>query len=187
MNIQTTKNPWKTISSKEEYDNPWIKVTEHKVINPSGREGIYGVIHFKNNAVGVVPYESGNIWMVGQYRFPLNTYSWEIPEGGGPMGEPTEEAARRELKEETGLEADHLAPILEMNLSNSVSDEWGIVYLATGLKIGEAAPEETEKLAVKKMTLEAVYEMVEKREIKDSLTVATIYKLMLMKIKGELT
>lgn len=181
-----TENPWQITSSELRYENPWIKVVENKVINPSGNPGIYGVVHFKNDAVGVVPYEEGFIWMVGQYRFPLNTYSWEIPEGGSPEGELPEESARRELKEETGLVAHKLKPILELNLSNSVSDEWGIVYLATELDIEEAQPEDTEKLLVKKMKLEQVYEMVERREIKDSLTVAAIYKLMLMKCLGEI-
>ena len=178
------ENPWKTLSQETKYDNNWIKVTEFQVLNPAGKEGIYGVVHFKNQAVGVVPYENGEIWMVGQYRYPLEAYSWEIPEGGSPIGEDPLATAKRELKEETGLVAGSYEPILEMNLSNSVSDEWGIVYLATGLEQEEAEPEETEELHIKKMKLEEVYEMVESREIKDSLTVAAIYKLMLMKSTG---
>ncbi|MEM8897827.1 MAG: NUDIX hydrolase [Bacteroidota bacterium] len=178
------ENPWKTLSQDTKYDNNWIKVTEFQVLNPSGKEGIYGVVHFKNQAVGVVPYVNGEIWMVGQYRYPLEAYSWEIPEGGSPLGEDPLATAKRELKEETGLVAGSYQPILEMNLSNSVSDEWGIVYLATGLQQEEAEPEETEELHIKKMKLEEVYQMVESREIKDSLTVAAIYKLMLMKSTG---
>ncbi|MEM7511580.1 MAG: NUDIX hydrolase [Bacteroidota bacterium] len=178
------ENPWKTLSQETKYDNNWIKVTEFQVLNPADKEGIYGVVHFKNQAVGVVPYENGEIWMVGQYRYPLEAYSWEIPEGGSPIGEDPLATAKRELKEETGLVAGSYEPILEMNLSNSVSDEWGIVYLATGLEQEEAEPEETEELHIKKMKLEEVYEMVESREIKDSLTVAAIYKLMLMKSTG---
>ena len=180
------KNPWTTLESKEIYSNPWIKVTEHQVLNPAGNPGIYGSVHFKNHAIGVVPYEDGFIWMVGQYRYVLETYSWEIPEGGSPKGESPEETARRELKEETGLIAETLTPIMEMHLSNSVSDEWGIVYLATGLSQEEAEPEETEDLQIKKMSLEEVYEGVERREITDSLTVGAIYKLMLMKQMGQL-
>ena len=178
------ENPWKTLSQDTKYDNNWIKVTEFQVVNPAGGKGIYGVVHFKNQAVGVVPYENGEIWMVGQYRYPLKAYSWEIPEGGSPVGEDPLATAKRELKEETGLVASTYEPILEMNLSNSVSDEWGIVYVATGLSQEEAEPEETEELHIKKMKLEEVYEMVESREIKDSLTVAAIYKLMLMKSSG---
>lgn len=178
------ENPWQTLSQDTKYDNNWIKVTEFQVVNPAGGKGIYGVVHFKNQAVGVVPYENGEIWMVGQYRYPLKAYSWEIPEGGSPVGEDPLATAKRELKEETGLVASTYEPILEMNLSNSVSDEWGIVYVATGLSQEEAEPEETEELHIKKMKLEEVYEMVESREIKDSLTVAAIYKLMLMKSSG---
>ncbi|MEZ4847571.1 MAG: NUDIX hydrolase [Bacteroidia bacterium] len=182
----SAKNPWTTLDTKEIYSNPWIRVSEHQVLNPAGKPGIYGTVHFKNNAIGVVPYQNGYIWMVGQYRYTLETYTWEIPEGGSPKGESPEETAKRELKEETGLVAKTLTPILEMHLSNSVSDEWGIVYLATGLTQEDAEPEETEELQVRKVKLEEVYEAVERREITDSLTVGAIYKLMLMKEKGEL-
>ncbi|MCI4669643.1 MAG: NUDIX hydrolase [Bacteroidia bacterium] len=180
------ENPWQIKSSKLIYENPWIRVDEHQVINPSGNPGIYGVVHFQSNAIGVVPYENGEIWMVGQYRFPLEEYQWEIPEGGGPFDEDPLEAAKRELKEETGLTAKNWEPLLEMNLSNSVSDEWGIVYLATGLESGIASPEETEDLLVRKVSLELAYEMVEKRIIRDSLTVGAIYKMMLLKLQGKL-
>lgn len=180
------KNPWTILASNPIYENPWIAVTEHKVLNPAGNPGIYGTVHFKNQAVGVVPYEDGYIWMVGQYRFPLEKFYWEIPEGGGPHGEDPADTARRELQEETGLIAHKVEPLIQMHLSNSVSDEWGIVYLATRLERGEASPEETEELQIRKMTLEEVYEEVEAGRITDSLTVGAIYKLMLMKLKGEL-
>ena len=179
-------NPWILLSSEKKYENPWISVTEHQVLNPAGGKGIYGVIHFKNLAVGVVPFEKGQIWLVGQYRFPLETYSWEIPEGGGPAGETPEDTAKRELKEETGLEAKTITPLLEMDISNSVSDEKAIVFLATGLKAGKAMPDETEELKIVKISLEDAYERVERHEIRDSLTVAAIYKLMLMKARGEI-
>ena len=181
-----TENPWQTLSSQEIYQNSWIQLTEHQVINPSGGRGIYGVVHFKNAAVGVVPYENGYIWMVGQYRYPLDRYSWEIPEGGAPEGENPLATAKRELQEETGLVAEQYTPLLEMHISNSVSDEWGIVYLATGLNQGPASPEETEQLQIKKMSLEDVAAKVEAGEVTDSLTVAAIYKLMWMKASGRL-
>ncbi len=180
------ENPWTILSSKEIYNNPWIQLTEHQVINPSGGEGIYGVVHFHNLAVGVVPYDKGDIWMVGQYRFPLEAYSWELPEGGGPLGVDALESAKRELREETGLEAEEYKVLFEMDLSNSVSDERAIVYLATGLTQGVAEPEETEELVVRKMSLEEAFAMVERREIRDSLTVTAIYKMMLMKETGEI-
>lgn len=182
----TSENPWTILSTEEIYENPWIKVVEHQVLNPAGGEGIYGVVHFQNLAIGVVPYEDGDIWMVGQYRFPLEAYSWEIPEGGGPLGVDALDSAKRELKEETGLEAEEYQVLLEMDLSNSVSDERAIVYLATGLQQGEAEPEDTEELIVKKISLEEAYAMVERREIRDSLTVAAIYKMMVMKGMGVL-
>lgn len=180
------ENPWKTLSSKLEYDNPWIQITEHQVITPGGSPGIYGVVHFKNKAIGVVPYEDGYIWMVGQYRYTLSQYSWEIPEGGGPIDEDPVESAKRELKEETGLTAATYQPIVEMHLSNSATDEWCIIYLAQGLIRGEAEPEDTEDLAIKKMKLEEVFEEIEAGKITDSLTVTAIYKLMIMKMRGEI-
>lgn len=179
-------NPWTTLSQKEVYENKWIKVTEYQVLNPVGNEGIYGVVHFQNYAIGVVPYQDGFIWMVGQYRYPLKKYSWEIPEGGGSKEHTPLESAMRELKEETGMTADSYTPIVEMHLSNSVTDEWCLIYLATGLHEGEAEPEETEELRVKKVKLEDAFAEIEAGKITDSLTVTAIYKLMLMKMRGEL-
>ena len=181
-----TPNPWTTLSSREIYENPWIRVVENEVINPSGNPGIYGVVHFKNLAVGVAPYEDGCLWMVGQYRYTLERYSWEIPEGGGKKGLAPLDSAKRELLEETGLTAGHYEPLLELHLSNSVSDEWGIVYLARDLTPGAPQPEDTEKLLVRKMPLEEVFAEVEAGNITDSMTVAAVYKLMYLKLKGKL-
>jgi len=180
------KNPWTKLSSKITYDNPWIRVQEDQVLNPAGNPGIYGTVHFKNQAVGVVPYEKGYIWMVGQYRYPLDIYSWEIPEGGGLWDEDPLETAKRELQEETGLLAANYEPLFEMHISNSVSDEWGIVYLATDLTPGKANPEEEEELQIKKMKLEEVFQEVEAGKITDSLTVTAVFKLMLLKSQGQL-
>jgi len=175
------KNPWKTLESDLKYDNNWISVTEHQVINPSGGEGIYGEVHFKNLAIGILPLdEDYNTWLVGQYRFPLKAYSWEIPEGGGPLGEDPLESARRELLEETGMSASNWKEIQRMHLSNSVSDELSIIYVATGLIQGIAMPEETEELLVKKVPFDEAFEMVMKNEITDSMSVAAILKAKLM-------
>jgi len=180
------KNPWQILAEQEIYDNPWIHVSEFDVISPGGVKGIYGKVSFKNQAVGIVPFENGYIWLVGQYRFALNRYSWEIPEGGSPAAELPLQSAKRELKEETGLIARHYQVLLEMHLSNSVTDEWGIVYLATGLSQSEAEPEHTEDITRRKVKLTDAYKMVEQREITDSLTVAAIYKLMLLNVQNEL-
>jgi 8-oxo-dGTP pyrophosphatase MutT (NUDIX family) len=181
------RNPWRTLSSTPVYDNPWISVTEHRVIKPSGGEGIYGVVHFKNRAIGVLPLdEEGCTWLVGQYRYTLNGYSWEIPEGGGRLDEEPLAAAKRELKEETGMEADEWREILRMHLSNSVTDELAIVYLARGLRMGAAQPEDTEQLQVRRVPFEEAYQMVCAGEITDAISVAAILRVKLMILRGEL-
>lgn len=180
-------NPWKTLESDLKYDNNWISVTEHQVINPSGGKGIYGEVHFKNLAIGILPLDKDyNTWLVGQYRFPLKAYSWEIPEGGGPLGEDPLESARRELLEETGMSARNWKEIQRMHLSNSVSDELSIIYIATDLIQGIAMPEETEQLVVKKLPFDDAYQMVLNNEITDSMSVAAILKAKLLILNGEL-
>jgi 8-oxo-dGTP pyrophosphatase MutT (NUDIX family) len=144
------------------------------------------VVHFHNLAIGVVPYAQGKIWMVGQYRFPLECYSWEIPEGGGKLHIDPLLSAQRELLEETGLTAAKYERLLEMDLSNSVSDERGIVYLATGLSQGTAMPEEDEVLHVRQMSLAEAFAMADRGEIRDSLTVAALFRLRIMELEGKL-
>jgi|SRR6476661_5824210 len=176
-----TDNPWTTLKSKDVYQNPWIKLIEHDIINPAGNPGVYGQVHFKNKAIGVVVLDDENYtWLVGQHRFPLNLYSWEIPEGGGPLGTDPLDSAKRELLEETGIIANKWTKIQEMHLSNSVTDEHSIVYLAQDLTFGEAEPEETEQLQVKRLPFEEVYQMVINGTITDSVSVAAIFKVKLM-------
>jgi len=180
-----TKNPWKTLNSEEKYNNNWITVTEHQVINPSGGKGIYGEVHFKNTAIGILPLdEEHNTWLVGQYRYPLKAYSWEIPEGGGPLGTDPEASAKRELAEETGLIPNKLTEIQRMHLSNSVSDELAIIYLAQDLTQGEAEPEETEDLRLIKVPFAKAYQMVMDGEITDSMSVAAILKVHILMAEG---
>lgn len=180
-------NPWKVLSEKNVYDNPWIQVVEYDVINPSGGKGIYGKVHFKNTAIGILPLdENGDTFLVGQYRFAISQYSWEMPEGGGPAQDDPLASAKRELLEETGLVAHDWRTILTMHLSNSVTDEWGIVYLARQLQQHAADPEETEQLAVKKLPFEEVYAMTQNGKITDALTVAAILKVKLMMLNGEI-
>lgn len=174
---QEEVNPWKTLSEKEVYGNPWIRITHREVINPGGGNGIYGVVHFKNKAVGVVPVDQeGYTYLVGQYRYTLSEYSWEIPEGGAPFEEDPLEAAKRELKEETGFIAQQWQLISRIHTSNSVTDEEGFLFLATGLLSGESEPEETEDLRIKRVLLSEAVEMVMDNRITDSLSIAGILK-----------
>lgn len=173
-----TENPWTTLASKEIYENPWIKLTEYEVTNPSGGHGIYGKVHFKGFAIGIIPLDKDrNTWLVGQYRYPLAEYSWEIPMGGGPLHLPKLDSAKRELKEETGLTANKWTEICKIHTSNSVTDETGFGYLAEDLTEGEPAFEESEKLEIWKLPFREVVKMVDDGKITDSLSVATIYRL----------
>lgn len=172
------ENPWITHSTKEIYSNPWIALTEHDVTNPGGGKSLYGKVHYKAFALGIIPLdEDQNTWLVGQHRYPLNEYSWEIPMGGGPLDLPKLDAAKRELKEETGLSAIKWTELCKIHLSNSVSDEVGYAYLAEGLTEGETDFEETEKLDILKLPFKDALTMCEKQEITDSLSVAAIYRL----------
>lgn len=179
-------NPFTVLTSKPIYSNAWIDVVEHQVLTPRKTPGIYGTVSFKHRAVGVIPYADGYIWLVGQYRFPLKQYSWEIPEGGSPQGEDLVETARRELKEETGLEAKTFELITRMHLSNSVSDEYGEIFLARDITVGTPNPEDTEELSLQRISLEEAYRLVVDGTITDSLSVAGIFRLMLMKYEGTL-
>jgi 8-oxo-dGTP pyrophosphatase MutT (NUDIX family) len=179
--MNETHNPWTTLAARPVYENKWIGLTEYDVINPGGGKGIYGKVHFKNLAIGILPLdEEGNTWLVGQYRYPLNQYSWEIPEGGGDLLVPPVESAQRELREETGLVAREWTLIQELHLSNSVSDERALLYLARQLEQHEAMPEETEQLVVRRLPFEEAYRMVENGTITDSMSVAAILKVKLM-------
>nr|WP_220096052.1 NUDIX hydrolase [Daejeonella oryzae] len=179
------KNPWQILASNDIYSNPWISLTEHQVINPGGGKGIYGQVHFKNLAIGIIVLDDENYtWLVGQHRFPLDQYSWEIPEGGGLHGTDPLDSAKRELLEETGMTASSWVEIQRMHLSNSVSDELAIIYLARDLSFGVSQPEETELLEVKKIHFEEAYQMVVSGEITDSMSVAAILKLKILLMEG---
>ena len=161
------------------YDNPWIQVRHNEVLDPSGAPGIYGVVHFKHLAIGIIPIdEEGHIWLVGQYRFPLGEYSWEIVEGGGPLADDPLDSAKRELLEETGLRASEWELLVpRLHLSNSVSDEAAMIYVARGLTQGKAQPTSTEDLQLKRLPLQEAVAMAKRGEITDAISVAGLLML----------
>jgi 8-oxo-dGTP pyrophosphatase MutT (NUDIX family) len=162
-------NPWKTTRITEAYENDWIRLEHHDVIKPNGEPGIYGKVHFKNQAIAILPIDAeGNTYLVGQYRYTIDAYSWELPEGGC-QNESSLDAAKRELKEETGLIASHWTRLGENYLSNSVTDEKAIMYLAEGLILSESEPEDTEQLQLKKIPVKDAITMALNGEIKDIL------------------
>jgi ADP-ribose pyrophosphatase len=174
-------NPWKLIASKSVYENNWIEVQHQDVLTPAGNPGVYGVVHFKNLAIGIIPLDAdNNTWIVGQFRYPLKKYSWEMPEGGGKIGVDPIDSAKRELLEECGIIAKSWEKILEMDLSNSATDEHAILYVARDLEFTEAEPEETEDLQVKKVPFETLFQMVMNGEVSDAMTIAAVLKLKLL-------
>ncbi len=168
--------PWTRLSSRDIYENPWIKVREDQVLRPDGKPGIYGLVHFKNLAVGVVALDAqGRIVLVGQHRYPFDAYSWEIPEGGVLIGtETAEQGAQRELLEETGFSADRWDYLGRMELSNSATDETAHFFLARDLKSGQPNPDGTEELTVRLMDFKAAYQEAMEGVLTESLTVVAL-------------
>ncbi|MGI9050216.1 MAG: NUDIX domain-containing protein [Rubrobacteraceae bacterium] len=167
------RGPWRVHGSRAAYENPWISVREDQVTRPDGEPGIYGVVHYKNIAVGVLAVEEDHIYLVGQYRYPLGEYSWEIPEGGCPEDEDPLSAARRELAEETGLEAKTWKQLGEVYLSNSVADEYAVWFLATDLVAGEQ-PDGTEVIGVRRVPIKEALAMALDGRITDAFSLVAI-------------
>jgi 8-oxo-dGTP pyrophosphatase MutT (NUDIX family) len=181
------ENPWRTLSTEVRYDNPWIAVTHAEVLTPGGNRGIYGTVHFKGLALGVIVLdEEMNTYLVGQWRFPLERYSWEIPEGGGDPNIDPLVSIQRELREETGIEAAIWRRLMTLDLSNSVSDEVATIWLATGLSFGAPEPDDTEALQLKRLPFEEAYAMALDGRITDAISVAAILRVKLLQVAGEL-
>ena len=185
--LDIEKNPWTTLKSELVYESAWIAVTKHDCLNPAGNPATYSTVSFKNIAIGIIPLdEENNTWLVGQWRYPLNQYSWEIIEGGGKHGVDPVLSAQRELLEEAGLVAQHYEQIMEIHTSNSVCDEYGLIYVAKNLREENAQPEETEVLQIKKLPFNEAYQMVMDGKITDSLSVAGILKTKLLLDSGKI-
>jgi ADP-ribose pyrophosphatase len=180
-----TIGPWTRRSRRLAYENPWITIWHDEVTRPDGAPGIYGVVHFANLAVGVLALdERDRVLLVGQHRYALDAYSWEIPEGGVPIGETAIDGSRRELREETGIEASTWQELGRIHLSNSVSDEHAVVYLATGLTSGTATPDGTEALDVRWLPFDEVLAMTLDGRITDALTVMAVQRAALDRVRG---
>jgi len=173
-------NPWKRLERTPIYENPWIRLDEDQVRNPAGGNSIYGCIHFKNKAIGIIPIDAeGNTWLVGQYRYVPDEYFWEIPMGGSPLGEDVLAGAQRELREETGLTAARWTLLMRLHTSNSVTDEEGFVFVAEELEEGETEFEETEDITVRKLPLSEAVGMVMSGAITDAISAAGLLRLAL--------
>jgi 8-oxo-dGTP pyrophosphatase MutT (NUDIX family) len=180
-----TAGPWTRHSRRVAYENPWITIWHDEVTRPDGAPGIYGVVHFANLAVGILVLdEADRVLLVGQHRYALDAYSWEIPEGGVPPDEDPLEGARRELREETGLEAAEWRELGRIHLSNSLSDEAGVFYLATGLTDGTASPDGTEELEVHRVPFDEALAMTRDGRITDVLSMVAIQAVALERLAG---
>ncbi len=177
--------PWREISGKTVYENPWVRVTEHRALAPTGNEALYGVLRPKHLAAGVLPiHTDGTVTLVGQSRFPQMNYSWEMPEGGVPNGEDPLEGARRELAEEAGLAARTWREVLRMELSNSVTDELAIAWLAWDLTEVAKAPDPTEVIAIVRVPFMSLIHEIGRGAIRDAFTVATALRAYHMAREG---
>ncbi len=166
-----TPSPWARTSRTSVYENAWITLFHDEVVRPDGKPGIYGVVHPRTHAVGVMALDDRDrLLLVGQYRYTLSRYSWEIPEGGVPIGDDVLDGARRELAEETGCRADTWRELMRFSLANSTSDETGVLYMATGLHPGTADPDETEDLELRWVPFEEALEGVRSGDLFDAMT-----------------
>jgi len=179
--------PWAIRTAKTVYQNPWLTVREYQATAPTGRPALYGVVNFQNYALAILPlHADGTVTLVGQYRFALADYSWEIPEGGGPLGQDLRAGAQRELREETGLIAEDWREVMRLQLSNSVTDEQAVGYIALDLTQAESDPDETESIQIARVPFRQVLDLAVCGIITDVLTVATLLRAYHMAMEGQL-
>lgn len=170
--------PWVRKSTSVPYVNPWIQVEHHEVKGPAGRSGVYGVVRFKHIGLGCVPlHADGTVTLVGQHRYPLDEWSWEIPEGGGRKGQELLEEIKRELREESGLIATEWIPLGKIHTSNSVCDEVAHMWLARGLTEGANQLDSTEgDMKVKRVPFTEALEMALDGRLTDAISVVALVR-----------
>jgi 8-oxo-dGTP pyrophosphatase MutT (NUDIX family) len=173
---------WTKYSSRTVYENDWMTVLEDHVRNPGGGENQYGYVHFKNVAVAILPLDhEEHTWLVGQSRYTLGQYSWELPMGGAPREEDPVIAAQRELAEETGLRASDWQELMRLHTSNSITDEQAIVFVASGLEAGDSALEESEDIVTQRVHIDTAIGMAMNGEITDAISVAALLRVGLIR------
>jgi len=179
------RGPWTVFDKEIRFETPWLRIDDYNALRPDGAPTRYGVVHFKNTALGVLPlFENGDTLLVGQHRFPADRYSWELPEGGGdPRQDPVAEA-RRELEEETGYYATEFQEYLRMDMSNSVTDEIAIGYIATNLVPGRTNPDPSEVLETRRIAFKDLLNECVSGQIFDSLTLVMVFKAYYMAREG---
>jgi 8-oxo-dGTP pyrophosphatase MutT (NUDIX family) len=186
MTSEGTRNgPWNRRSRRVAYENPWVTVWHDEVDRPDGSPGIYGVVHFASAAVGVIVLDAHDrVLLVGQHRYTLDAYSWELPEGGVPAGESPLDGVQRELREETGVAATDWRELLRFHLSNSITDETGVLFAARAVSEGEPDPDPSEELATRWVPFAETLEMIGDGRITDALTIMAIQGLALERVRG---
>ena len=179
--------PWRDAGSTTTFENPWLRLTRHEATAPTGMKADYVVMRPKNLSVGVLPlHADGTVTLVGQQRFALMNWSWEMPEGGAPFDEDPLEGAKRELAEEAGLAAAHWREVLKVEMSNSITDERAMAWVAWELTPVPVAPDPTEIIRVARVPFGDLLKEIQRGSIRDMFTVATALRAYHMAREGEL-